>query len=141
MMKNTFVFLFVIITLYFGLNEAAGCHKNTVAFRNNLSSSHSILKIHCRSKDDDLGDHLVNFESSAYNFSFHDSIFRPTYFECNLWKGNNMEYHQSFRAYDAGLLIHCGKLFTWDAKDGAIYLSKDDEPEELKYYWILDKSS
>ncbi|KAF8098236.1 hypothetical protein N665_0270s0008 [Sinapis alba] len=142
-MNNIFVYLFVIVALYFGLNEAHpthNCRKNTLTFQNHLFSSHSILKVHCKSRNDDLGDHFVKFEGPAYNFSFHDNIivFLKTKFDCNLWKGANLEYHQSFRAYTANFVISCGELITWDARDDAIYLSKNDEPEELKHKWIKD---
>lgn len=80
----------------------------------------------------------MKFDGSTYNFSFHDNIlvFSHTRYDCKVWKGANMEYHQSFRAYTGGIVIRCGALFTWDARDDAIYFSKKDEPEKLKYQWI-----
>ncbi|ESQ51215.1 hypothetical protein EUTSA_v10017540mg [Eutrema salsugineum] len=141
-MNNIFHYLFLIIILCVRLNEALdmNCHKNTVVFQNHLFTSRSILKVHCKSKNDDLGEHFVEFEGPSYNFSFHDSviIFLSTKWDCNLWKGANMEYHQSIRAYVAELIPRCGKLYAWDVRDDAIYLSKDDEPEEPKYQWIKD---
>ncbi|EFH61053.1 hypothetical protein ARALYDRAFT_897226 [Arabidopsis lyrata subsp. lyrata] len=138
MVNNIFFYLFVIIFLYFGSSEAISlkCHQNTITFQNNLFASRGILKVHCKSKNDDLGEHFVNYEGPTYNFSFHDNIIFNTEFDCDLWKGDHMEYHQSFVAYTSIFLINCGELHTWDARDNAIYYSKDGKPEELKFQWI-----
>lgn len=130
-------FLFLIFVSLFGSSEAK-CRKNTVAFQNNLFLSHSILKVHCKSRDDDLGEHFVKFQNPTYNFSFHDDIIFTTIFKCNLWKGARMEFHKSFTAYVGDPLYRCGALYTWDARDDAIYLSKNGKAEELKYSWIKD---
>ncbi|EOA32444.1 hypothetical protein CARUB_v10015720mg [Capsella rubella] len=131
-MNLAFSFLFFIILSCFGSNEAK-CHKNTVAFRNSLSQSHSVLKVHCWSKDDDLGDHFLNFEGPTYNFSFHDSVFTGTSFTCNLYKG---AYQRTIVAYLGAAIYRCGALYTWVARDDAIYLSKNGKPETLEYQWI-----
>lgn len=112
------------------------CHKNTVAFQNNLFQSHSILKVHCKSRSDDLGEHFVKFQDTAYNFSFHDNLLFTTIFKCNLWKGARMEYHRNITAYEGDLLYRCGALYSWDIRDDAIYLSENDNPEKLMYSWI-----
>ncbi|CAN8320406.1 unnamed protein product [Cochlearia groenlandica] len=138
-MNHINVFLIFTVVLYVESYEV--CQKNTLVFQNHLFSSQSILKVHCKSRNDDLGDHFVKFEGPTYNFSFHDTIdfILYTKFNCKLWKGAKLEYHQSFRAYTApDIIIRCGALYTWDARDDAIYLSKDDGPEELKHQWIKD---
>lgn len=138
-MNNIFVSVFLIVALYFGRSNESLCNKNTVAFHNHLVSSRSILKVHCKSETDDLGDHFLKSESPTYKFSFHDNIVGTTRFICNLWKGANMEYHQSIRAYvEDQFVIRCGTLYSWDIRDDGIYLSIDDKPEELKYQWIKD---
>lgn len=49
-----------------------------------------------------------------------------------------MTYHQFFRAYMGDVVPHCGLLYTWNAKDDAIYFSKNGKPEELMYHWVKD---
>ncbi|KAL9290919.1 putative plant self-incompatibility S1 [Arabidopsis thaliana] len=57
-MNLVFSFLFFIFVLCC-VSKEDKCHKNTVAFQNNLFQSHSILKVHCKSRSDDLGEHFV----------------------------------------------------------------------------------
>ncbi|ESQ51214.1 hypothetical protein EUTSA_v10017589mg [Eutrema salsugineum] len=130
-------FLFLIFVLCFESNETK-CHKNTVVFQNNLSLSQSTLKVHCKSRDDDLGDHFVKYKDNTYNFSFHDGVIFTTRFKCNLRKGSNLEYHKSFMAYEGHPIHRCGALYKWNARDEAIYLSKNRKPEKLMYSWIKD---
>lgn len=94
-MKNIFVYFFVIVVLYFGLNEVRNCYKNILIFRNYFFFSYSIFKVYCKFRNDDLGDYFVKFEGLVYNFSFYDNIivFLKIKFDCNLWKGVNMEYY------------------------------------------------
>ncbi|KAH0930233.1 hypothetical protein HID58_015960 [Brassica napus] len=114
------------------------CHKNTVAFQNNLTLSKSVLKVHCKSRDDDLGDHFLRFQDAAYNFSFHDHFILYTRFKCILSKGANLEYHKTFLGYEADKYRRCGALYAWEARDDAIYLSTKDEPTKLMYSWDKD---
>ncbi|ESQ51910.1 hypothetical protein EUTSA_v10017951mg, partial [Eutrema salsugineum] len=97
-----------------------------------------ILKVHCKSRDDDLGDHFLRFQDVAYNFSFHDHFIQYTIFRCILWKGANLEYHKNFTAYHADKYKTCGALYAWNARDDAIYLSITGKPEKLMYSWIKD---
>ncbi|WZZ55094.1 hypothetical protein YC2023_055201 [Brassica napus] len=113
------------------------CHKNTVAVQNNLTLSRSILKVHCESRDDDLGELFLRFQDAAYTFSFHDNLVIQTRFKCILWKGANLEYHKTFMAYEEGAFRKCGLLYSWEAKDDGIYLSKNGEPMKLMYDWDI----
>ncbi|KAF8108804.1 hypothetical protein N665_0104s0119 [Sinapis alba] len=135
-MKLIFIFLYLIFSLHVESNETA-CHKNTVAVQNNLSLTRSILKVHCESRDDDLGEHFLRFQDVAYNFSFHDNFILFTRFKCNLWKGANLEYHKGFVAYEAATFRQCSLLYIWEARDEAIYLSKNGEPMKLMYTWDI----
>ncbi|CAN7137521.1 hypothetical protein BRARA_D02009 [Brassica rapa] len=135
-MNLSFIFLYLIFTLHVESNEVQ-CHKNTVAVQNNLTLSRSILKVHCESRDDDLGEHFLRFQDAAYTFSFHDNLVIQTRFKCILWKGANLEYHKTFMAYEEGAFRKCGLLNSWEAKDDGIYLAKNGEPMKLMYYWDI----
>lgn len=138
-MNLLFNTLVLIIFLYFGSSQAGLCKKNTLVFQNSLAISQSTLKVHCRSVDDDLGDHSVLFNTPPYNFSFHDEIFLTTSFGCDLFhKGGNLVYRQSFRAYRGAYPFRCGLLYVWNARDDGIYLSKNRKPEKFMYNWIKE---
>lgn len=137
-MNLLFIFTSFFIVFYVGLNDGK-CHKNTVVFQNNLTFSHSIIKVHCKSRSDDLGYHFLKFKDPTYNFSFHDHFLLTTRFRCTLWKGIHMEYHKNFTAYEGDEKSprgRCGGIFTWDAQDDAIYLSTKGIVEKLMYSWI-----
>ncbi|CAN7061642.1 unnamed protein product [Brassica rapa subsp. trilocularis] len=136
-MKLVYIFLYLIFSLHVEPNEAK-CLKNTVAFQNNLTLSRSILKVHCESRDDDLGEHSLEFQGIAYSFSFHDNVILFTRFKCILRKGANFEYHKDFVAYEGAVFRECGLLYIWEARDEAIYLSKNGEPMKLMYIWDID---
>ncbi|WCJ19280.1 Plant self-incompatibility protein S1 family [Euphorbia peplus] len=53
----------------------------TVKIRNTLDAAKDLL-IHCRSKTDDLGEHLLHFEDS-YFFSFQPNFIDPSGFYCS----------------------------------------------------------
>ncbi|KAL0774854.1 hypothetical protein Bca101_040006 [Brassica carinata] len=129
-MKLVYIFLYLIFSLHVEPNEAK-CLKNTVAVQNNLTLSRSILKVHCESRDDDLGEHSLEFQGIAYSFSFHDNVILFTRFKCILRKGASLEYHKDFVAYEGAVSRGCGLLYIWEARDEAIYLSKNGEPMKL----------
>ncbi|CAN6874698.1 unnamed protein product [Brassica oleracea] len=128
-----FVFLLTVV-LFVGLNEAV-CHKNALAFENNLAKSHSTLQVHCKSRDNDIGVHLVKFNDPAYTFRFGDNVFLRTKWDCDLRQGPKMEYFQSFRAYNGGFTRKCNETDTWISKDDGIYLSRNGQSEEKGFDW------
>ncbi|RID67921.1 hypothetical protein BRARA_C00122 [Brassica rapa] len=83
-MNNLYLSLF-IIALGVGLSNALAIKmKNSVHFINSLAGN-NVLKIHCRSDEDDLGEHLLK-PGEVYDFSFYDSIF-GTRINCDLAQG------------------------------------------------------
>ncbi|VVA26241.1 PREDICTED: self-incompatibility [Prunus dulcis] len=53
-----------------------------VRLTNRLEPSNATVTIHCKSGDDDLGDHLVAL-GETYEFSFKNNIWDSTLFFCN----------------------------------------------------------
>ena len=138
-MNLPFSISFLIFALCFASSEITKCHKNTLVFQNSLTLTQNTLKVHCKSKDDDLGDHFVKFKDPPYNFSFHDNVLLTTEFDCCLsWMRANMAYHQNFAAYIGADFFRCGALYAWNAREDAIYLSKNRKPEKFMYNWIIE---
>ncbi|XP_039048909.1 S-protein homolog 2-like [Hibiscus syriacus] len=63
----------------------------TVIINNNLKNRKD-LTIHCKSKDDDLGVHVLSYGES-YDFEFEPDIFWRTLFFCRMtWNGKSHWY-------------------------------------------------
>ncbi|KAL0708338.1 hypothetical protein Bca4012_074764 [Brassica carinata] len=104
----------IVIALCAELSNGALFPKDSVHFNNSLQPN-NILKVHCITDEDDLGDHLLN-PGQTYDFSFHESVFR-TEVNCGLWQGPGFKYYALFRAYDGGVILHFGKNNFWDARE------------------------
>ncbi|XP_006398894.2 S-protein homolog 21 [Eutrema salsugineum] len=98
-----------------------------------MIKEHNKLRVHCRSKDDDLGFHDLN-ETEIYDFSFREHVFATTLFWCNVWKGPDFnKHHQSFEAFSSDTqwkLLCGGKICKWVVRDDAIYVFNT----RTKYY-------
>ncbi|KAM6544766.1 hypothetical protein CsatB_025502 [Cannabis sativa] len=72
--------------------------KTHVVMINDLESDRSDLTIHCKSKDDDLGIHVVPFNSS-YEIVFHPNLECTTLFHCSFtWPSGKIDH--LFDIYD-----------------------------------------
>ncbi|OVA17451.1 Plant self-incompatibility S1 [Macleaya cordata] len=57
--------------------------KTTVAVRNDISAN-TILTIHCKSKDDDLGEQKLSYKQ-YFSWRFRPNYWDTTVFWCNFW--------------------------------------------------------
>ncbi|EOA18850.1 hypothetical protein CARUB_v10007472mg [Capsella rubella] len=131
---NRLLCFLLVIGLCVGLSDSF--EKNTVFIKSSLGLDNA-LKIHCRSKDDDLGFHFLR-TGETYDFSFHDGI-AGTLFACDLWQGPNFKFHTSFVAYESGSLVfHHGKKNYWDAREDGIYFTHGKEMPKLEYKWDVN---
>ncbi|KAM6565510.1 hypothetical protein CsatA_024638 [Cannabis sativa] len=74
-------------------------HKTHVAITNYLDSDRADLTVHCKSKDDDLGVHVIPFNSS-YEIVFYPSVWDNTLFFCSMkWPETPLVTHW-FDIYD-----------------------------------------
>ncbi|CAH8263196.1 unnamed protein product [Arabidopsis lyrata] len=132
---NFFSYFLVVIVLCAGLSNAKFNEKNSVVFKNSLGPK-NVLKIHCISKDDDLGYNYLR-PGQIYEFSFHDSVLK-TKFDCELWQGRGPTYkfYANFRAYKGGgLIVHSGKKNFWEVREDGIYFTHGKEIPKLEYKW------
>ncbi|CAN7067924.1 unnamed protein product [Brassica rapa subsp. trilocularis] len=123
----------IIIALCAELSNGAVFPKDSVHFNNSLQPN-TILRVHCVSDEDDLGDHFLS-HGQTYDFSFYESIFK-TEVICGLWQGPGFEYYALFKAYEGGgLIVHYGKKNYWDAREDGIYFTHGFYPPKLEYRW------
>ncbi|KAL7109688.1 hypothetical protein ACP275_06G190400 [Erythranthe tilingii] len=94
-MSYTMIKLLLIVFLSLEINIlrnkfAEGCFlspKRTVHIVSNLPINSSKLKVHCWSKDDELGYHLLD-TAQEFKWSFCGSFWGDTLFACHFWWGS-----------------------------------------------------
>ncbi|XP_043720883.1 S-protein homolog 29-like [Telopea speciosissima] len=58
------------------------------------------LDIHCKSKNDDLGEHKL-YSGQEYTWSFNENIFGGTLYWCNFyWVNNGDNVHAGYQVFD-----------------------------------------
>ncbi|KAK4732826.1 hypothetical protein R3W88_025814 [Solanum pinnatisectum] len=79
------VMIFLVLFLPFQ-NVGAKLREKSylVSIINNLKNSSVPLRIHCQSKDDNLGYHDLSYDQS-FDFKFEEQIFFRTLFFCHFW--------------------------------------------------------
>ncbi|CAH8362176.1 unnamed protein product [Eruca vesicaria subsp. sativa] len=121
----------IIIALCAELSNGAIFQKDSVHFNNSLQPN-NILKVHCVTKEDDLGDHLLS-HGQTYEFSFYESIFK-TEVICGLWQGPGFKLYALLKAYE-GAGFHYGKTNYWDAREDGVYFTHGSLSPKLEYKW------
>ncbi|KAG2404320.1 S-protein-like protein [Vigna angularis] len=116
-----FVLLLCMLTL-------AWAKRTTVEITNSLEGKEN-LNIHCKSKDDDLGFHLLPINQS-FQWSFRPHFLGKTLFFCSFQWGNDPLLH--FDAYDEPRDIDlCSNCHWYIKKDGPC---RYEEPTYRKCY-------
>jgi len=90
------------VFLLLSMHNVLGLHHHHVSIANNLDTNLD-LTIHCKSKDNDLGVHLLHHDDS-FSWEFNDNIFGTTLFYCSFqWNGELHWYdiYKSSRDRDA----------------------------------------
>ncbi|TXG59167.1 hypothetical protein EZV62_016996 [Acer yangbiense] len=82
----------------FRTNESAALRttiENTIVIKNNFHSNANSLYIHCRSKDDDIGEHWLAV-GQTIAWSFHVNAWSTTLFHCYAQWGNKKKHFNAF---------------------------------------------
>jgi len=97
-----------------------------MSITNNLEGKED-LNIHCQSKDNDLGLHLLHI-NQTFNWSFRTNLLGGTLFFCSFQWGNGSLLH--FDVYQQSRDIKFGRICHWYIhKDGPCrYEVKPDRP-------------
>ncbi|GFP91820.1 hypothetical protein PHJA_001326000 [Phtheirospermum japonicum] len=110
--------------------------KVAIQVNNRLDINSPPLKIHCASKDDDLGNHTI-YSGDGFNWTFCENLFHTTLYFCHLWWGSRWGSKQ--KAFDVfkETLVEVKRLhFYWHAFPDGIYFTAYDAP--LVYTKVYD---
>ncbi|CDY11287.1 BnaA03g01230D [Brassica napus] len=125
------------------VSQHAGCRnkttivdeKETLVLTNELNNK--ILAIHCKSKDDDLGDHYLAVGQSQ-EYKFRDNLWHTTLFWCHMGQGPDYKIQQVFEAYRSTWSKYVGYTY-WIGREDGIYFRQDPHglPLVKRYDWNL----
>ncbi|KAF8406895.1 hypothetical protein HHK36_006016 [Tetracentron sinense] len=109
----------------------------TVYVYNKLEGGKTLI-IHCKSKDDDLGVHVLPVDGML-QWSFTNNFFHTTLFWCDIqwerspggdWVRGSFNIYRSHRDID-----RCGTNCLWYVKEDALYSPNMDGDWEPIYLW------
>uniref|UniRef100_A0A7N1A2F1 S-protein homolog n=1 Tax=Kalanchoe fedtschenkoi TaxID=63787 RepID=A0A7N1A2F1_KALFE len=79
--------------------DAHGCSiiftKLYLTVENQMEKPATAIKIHCKSKDNDMGEHTL-WNGMHTTFSFRRNVFGKTYFWCDVFSNNKWEVFDAF---------------------------------------------
>ena len=105
-----------------------------VKITNKLGKNKTLL-LHCRSDDDDLGDHSLEPKKS-YDFNFGESFLWTTLYSCGFtFDGQNHE----FDIYDAATM-NCVEHCWWEVKENGPCLYKDGKYSDCQPWKSVTKA-
>lgn len=104
------------------------CH---VEITSRLPSNKPPVRLHCRSKDDDLGYHNLGV-NELFAFSFHTNIWQTTLFTCDFWwSGKYIGSH----VFDNYIWIEVPEeTYKFDIRADGFFFWRMD-PEYHYYFW------
>ncbi|KEH41908.1 putative plant self-incompatibility S1 [Medicago truncatula] len=108
--------LFLCVLTLLLLHNVIGFGTHHVILTNDLDNNLD-LTIHCKSKDDDLGVHLLH-HGDTYGFKFRDRIIGNTQFYCSFqWTGEFHHFDVYIQSEDSKI---CGNTCNWSVKNTVI---------------------
>ncbi|VVB13190.1 unnamed protein product [Arabis nemorensis] len=134
-MKNLIIFT-ILLGLCIGLSNGFHVHmigESKVVISNQLEHN-KLLKVHCNSGDDDLGEKILKI-GEDYKFTFGDNLWQTTRFSCKMDQGPNFKHHQEFVAYESSWSKALEASCKWIAREDGIYFSLDGSPPANRYMW------
>ncbi|XP_010273172.2 PREDICTED: pumilio homolog 15-like [Nelumbo nucifera] len=100
----------------------------------NMLGENENLWVHCSSKDDDLGIHLVPYQSD-FHWKFNVNIFRTTLFSCDLAKKTVSGHFVIFNAKRDDGNCKDDQCIWHVKKDGIYFYNAFAMRDELKFRW------
>ncbi|KAL2346164.1 hypothetical protein Fmac_000164 [Flemingia macrophylla] len=124
--------LFCLLTLLSSnsvLGFGFGVAKTHVRITNTLEGGLD-LTVHCKSKDDDIGEQHLH-SNAFFDFQFATNIFGTTLFYCSFQWEDNFQWFDIYVEKRDGL--RCDDCFWNVQQDGPCFLAKDKSVD--CYYW------
>ena len=96
------------------------------------------VMVQCKSKDDDLGVHTLNFTNLEYGWSFCENIFYSTLFYCHFWRTMT---EQTFDVFNRTMMKACDQGFPdanichWGIKQDGFYFFDFHQGWLKQYDW------
>lgn len=112
LLKHGYLFLFVLLVFHVGLSNAGPgvIEKMADVKIINGFDNRTQIGVHCKSKDDDLGPHVLGFDQS-FEFRFRPSFLGTTLFFCRFWWESESHWFDIYvQSRDAG---RCNKKCWW----------------------------
>ena len=130
-MKSLFLLLSIVLVFEGGTTKIQAFPKVTVQIINELSNNQD-LTLHCKSKEDDLGEHTIKKEE-VYSFRFRPrSFFGTTLFFCNfVWPADTSSHY--FDIYDEDRDV-C-KACTWRIYESGPCIDNNGRGRTQCYPW------
>ncbi|KZV42804.1 hypothetical protein F511_28005 [Dorcoceras hygrometricum] len=98
---------------------------------NNLPPYTPPLRVHCQSRNDDLGYHDLVDRGQNFTWSFCESFAVNTLYFCHLWWDNK---EKSFDAFKSNFHIFRLDTYLWYATKDGIYSNADYSQKVVKKY-------
>ncbi|KAL9239538.1 hypothetical protein vseg_013848 [Gypsophila vaccaria] len=115
--------------------KTANSQKITVHVVNALPDNEP-LTVHCKSKDDDLGQHTIGVTQEV-NWTFHENFFLTTLYYCDMWWSKARGHFDVFTS-DGKILEDACKLkdCRWEVRAEALFLyNRKTKMFEEHYKW------
>ncbi|KAG5069441.1 hypothetical protein JHK85_001818 [Glycine max] len=134
----TIIVFLMIVSVQDGLSDDGFFGgKNTVRVYNGMNDS-ILVHLHCQSKDDDLGQHVLAV-GEHQEWSFEDRVFGNTLFWCTMDAGN---VHQSFEVYNAKIEVtkcsaQCNRILN---NYGGYFFNEFSSSWEKRLSWHIPKT-
>ncbi|KAF8394185.1 hypothetical protein HHK36_020392 [Tetracentron sinense] len=130
--------LVLILVLALALNESRVVIGRQHVYVGNDLGEGLTLNLHCKSKDDDLGAHVLSYGQNQ-TWGFRTNLFGTTLFWCNFQWGNVSDSHEVYNAQETEMRKRINTHWL-SRQDGLYYYYHDAEEYELQYKWGTTKT-
>ncbi|KZV34049.1 hypothetical protein F511_02822 [Dorcoceras hygrometricum] len=101
---------------------------------NGFKNNSNPLKVHCRSKDDDLGEHKLGINGEI-SWHFKVRLDGSTLFYCDAKKGQHSKHFNAFDATVEGSKCDISSHCYWLLAEGGFYFSTDNFTWMKQFEW------
>ncbi|KAK8997092.1 hypothetical protein V6N11_020581 [Hibiscus sabdariffa] len=125
--------LLLSLMIYYVRSVSGVWYPRTRVLINNDIGVGTHLTVHCKSKDDDLSPHVLEYRQQ-YDFSFRPHFFRETLFFCGMQWNGTLYWFDIYDQYRDG--HRCGKHCEWNVhSEGACQLNHGTSKFDICYDW------